>query len=647
LRNKIILSLFIFFCTEIKASAQSALTDSLEKALIYIVDHKEKIDVMLQLSKNYRNINLEKALFYAKTAFNLSERIGDEKAKAESYILLATAYTEYANYTLANEYLQKSLAISEKINHKVLKAEAYNAMGSLHWAKGDYRSAFDFYLRTLMISESIKDSVRISSSYNNLGVIHSSMENLDLGLYYFFKALKYTKPNEFVQISNRYRNIAGIYFQKKLYRQSLYYLEEARKIYEKLQHDRGMALTLFSISQNYKAMGKIEIALDTIFKAVEISNRINNPRTQAVNYIVIGTIYMDQGKYKEAIAYSLKAMKMAEKISAKAELIEIYKQLSKSYAALKEFNTATKYFEQYNNLNIALYNEQNYAQMNEMNMLYESEKKDSQLKILNKKNVIKQSELKKQSIIKNASIGSCILIVFITFVLYRNGRLSRYTNKLLQERNFEITAQKENLERQKILLEDHTLKLQKENVLAQYETLKNQVNPHFLFNSLNAISSLILTNPQKAVEFTNQFSKVYSYILDLKENLLIKVEEELKLVNSYCFLQKIRFGESLHVHMDVSDEHMKGSIPPFSLQLLVENAIKHNIISVAHPLRISVKSEQNYLTVTNNLQKRTENITSTGIGLKNLTERYHIVSTEAPKFWSNGSEYIANIPVIL
>ncbi|MBA3647402.1 MAG: histidine kinase [Chitinophagales bacterium] len=188
--------------------------------------------------------------------------------------------------------------------------------------------------------------------------------------------------------------------------------------------------------------------------------------------------------------------------------------------------------------------------------------------------------------------------------------------------------------------------LKKEMVQAQYEALKNQVNPHFLFNSLNTLSSLVYKDPEKAVQFIIEFSKMYRYVLEKSNNALVEVSSEVDFVNSYFFLQKIRFGESLVVHMDIPVRNMHQLIPPLSLQLLAENAIKHNEVSVENPLQITTTVENDFLMMRNNLQLRNDKMESTGIGLKNLNARYETITEKLMEHRIEGHFYIAKIPML-
>lgn len=183
-------------------------------------------------------------------------------------------------------------------------------------------------------------------------------------------------------------------------------------------------------------------------------------------------------------------------------------------------------------------------------------------------------------------------------------------------------------------------------VQSQFEALKNQINPHFLFNSMNVLSSLIALSPPKAIEFTNQFSKVYRTLLERGNELIIPLRQELEFVESFLFLQKMRF-EDLEVKLTLPEKFLNACLPPFALQLLIENAIKHNIISEEKPLKINVFIDDDYLVVSNPLQLRGFSADSMGIGLLNLKARYEMITRQLPEFGKVGNEFIARIPLIL
>ena len=158
------------------------------------------------------------------------------------------------------------------------------------------------------------------------------------------------------------------------------------------------------------------------------------------------------------------------------------------------------------------------------------------------------------------------------------------------------------------------------------ESLKNQLDPHFLFNSLNVLDSLIEENPVQAQRFTNSMSKIYRYVLEQKDKELVSVEEEIDFAKTYCELLKTRFEDAVTFDFNISEEDKKGFVVPLSLQLLLENSIKHNFATSSKPLNIKIFTEKGNLIIENNLQTRELPNTSTGVGLANIVSRYNLLT---------------------
>jgi two-component system LytT family sensor kinase len=167
-----------------------------------------------------------------------------------------------------------------------------------------------------------------------------------------------------------------------------------------------------------------------------------------------------------------------------------------------------------------------------------------------------------------------------------------------------------------------TERLKKENTITQLEALRNQVNPHFLFNSLNTLVSIIPDDPKKSVEFVQKLSHVYRCILDLQGKSVISLEDEMDCIHNYQFLLETRFGENIQfdIHIDTAD--YKKYIVPMALQMLVENAIKHNVVSNKKPLTVRIYTDHDSVHVSNNLQRKSSGVESSGMGLKNINQRY-------------------------
>ncbi len=192
----------------------------------------------------------------------------------------------------------------------------------------------------------------------------------------------------------------------------------------------------------------------------------------------------------------------------------------------------------------------------------------------------------------------------------------------------------------------HAEVLRRKHAESRYEALRNQISPHFLFNSLNVLTELIDESSEKSKDFIERFSRIYRYILETHEAGVASVAEELKFLKDYFFLQEVRHGKSISLDLDIEAAIIPGYIPSMSLQLLVENALKHNVASREKPLHILVRSEKGCIIVENNLQERDQAGNSTAKGLKNLHDRLSLLTDSVPSFGIVNDRFVAKIPVI-
>lgn len=202
----------------------------------------------------------------------------------------------------------------------------------------------------------------------------------------------------------------------------------------------------------------------------------------------------------------------------------------------------------------------------------------------------------------------------------------------------------QNYENQHVTMELERIK--SDNLSAQYELLKQQVNPHFLFNSLNTLKAMVESGEQEAVDFIIKLSNFYRFTLESRKLDLIHVREEMDILNAYLFLQKARFGDGFTFTGTLSDQLLETLIPPFTLQLLVENCIKHNIVSLEKPLHIRIYEEDDKIIVENQVQQKTGEQNSLGVGLKNIDLRYQHLLQQHIEIVANEKTFQIKLPLI-
>lgn len=188
--------------------------------------------------------------------------------------------------------------------------------------------------------------------------------------------------------------------------------------------------------------------------------------------------------------------------------------------------------------------------------------------------------------------------------------------------------------------------LQKENAVLRYRQLKSQINPHFLFNSLNALVSLINNDRDLAVQHTKKLSAVYRYVLTQDQQDTVTVRDEAGFIGNYSDILRTRFSQGLEFRFDIRPSDMDRAVPPMSLQLLVENAVKHNAVSSGQPLVIRISTDGEYLCVSNNINPRLSSSSGTGIGLENLSRKYAILAGRDITVMHDNNTFTVKLPLL-
>jgi sensor histidine kinase YesM len=220
-------------------------------------------------------------------------------------------------------------------------------------------------------------------------------------------------------------------------------------------------------------------------------------------------------------------------------------------------------------------------------------------------------------------LGFCVNLVFETL----------YESAFVMEKYKETVKEKEQLEQQ--------------SVYTEFDSLKNQVNPHFLFNCFNTLSSLITEDKKKAEKFLDELSKVYRYLLRNNENGLSTVENEIKFIQSYYQLLQTRHGEAVQINIEIDKRYEPYLLPSLTLQLLVENVVKHNVLSKNKPLVIDIFSTAgNKLVVNNNLQRRSQKVPSGKVGLENIKAKYKLLKQKGMQVIEDGKNFTVVLPLI-
>lgn len=265
---------------------------------------------------------------------------------------------------------------------------------------------------------------------------------------------------------------------------------------------------------------------------------------------------------------------------------------------------------------------------------------------------LQPNKLIRKYFIRSIFYTLCLYFVFVKFVnsLFENDIFYNQTVNyilvtiitILFLVFFFIVDSKKNRLEKKITIES----TKAETATAKFESLKNQLDPHFLFNSLNVLTGLIEENPENAIDFTTSLSKIYRYVLEQKDKEVVPIQEELIFAKTYINLLKLRFENSIDFELDQSLINDGEFIVPLSLQILLENTIKHNIVSEQKPLKIKIYKQDNNLIVENTLQPKDSIKDSTGVGLNNIINRYQLISNREVVIAKENNLFQVKIPIL-
>jgi len=233
--------------------------------------------------------------------------------------------------------------------------------------------------------------------------------------------------------------------------------------------------------------------------------------------------------------------------------------------------------------------------------------------------------------LRQSFVVSVLLSIMISFIYTGNYFLGQWKEAMLESSSLSLKA----AELKQIALE------------AELESLKMQLDPHFMFNNFSTLSALITEDQNAAQHFLENLSRVYRYMIVNVHKNIVSVDEEIKFAKDYFYLIKIRLGENIKMQIDLNDQALKKGIPPITLQLLLENAIKHNTASRSKPLIIRInEDESGNLIIENSLQRLSYNIPSTCTGLKNIKSRYRLLSSSVPKVVETAELFIVKLPLM-
>lgn len=620
--------------------------------------------------------NYDKALMYYESALLVYKSLNDFLMEATIKANIGNIYHILGNYDTAYKYFKSSLEISIRHYQPERTATTLGSLGILYYDQAKYASALNVYLKTLKIRESLNDKQGIAYTFSNIGLIYDDQAQYNKALGYYKNAmiiLKEIQDND--GLSATLNNMGLVYYNLNQTDTALHFFQESLNIATKTNNKAIIRSCYNNIGDIYKSKGDYKKATHYYKLTQEINAQLNDTKSEAITLNSIADLYKQQKDPKSAIQYFLKSLELSQLSGDRFMIKENHKNLASVYAFTGNYKLAYEHFLLYFEMNEELFRESQH-QLADIQHLYESEKMRNEMRYLKQQKEFQDLRLERNRLIIYASFAGVALLVFILILIYRASRLKTKANEKLKLQNIIIAKQKHEIESEKqradsqileILKSDSSRlttetsgasfddyrmvaalfkKMESENLHSKIELLKSEVDPHFLFNSLNNLVSLIEENQAVAANYVQELSSVYLYVLRSKEKELVELADEMNFAHSYSFLLFRRFGNNLIFNMCIDEIHFKHYVPPLCLELLIENAVKHNIVTTVKPLTIDIYVDNNYLVVRNNLQPKNTAVTSTKVGLKNIEKRYALLCEKKIEIIKTKKDFIVKLPLI-
>ncbi len=551
------------------------------------INYKEgKCQALKLIGVSYLLIaDTDSSIYYALKSLKLAEAINDLKSQADNLLNIGTAYIYEQRLDDALEYYYKALKIDSLRNDKEEIGSTLMNIGTIELEKNNYSESIELFMKALDIAKQFGDYKNLSNVYHNLGIVHQRISDYEKSVHYFLQALTLEEQNN-DEVGQAYTNNSiGIVFKDwENFDKALEYFNKSLKIAEKTGLRAIVSYARLNIGSVYGELHRYE-------QEIEQYNLIGDLNPENIDHSILSSVYLNKGisfkninQFDSAAIYYQKALEIREEIGDEEKLARVYYFLGELMFVMHRFDKAidllntsinytadyrtraenydllSKIYErkndkdkafEYYKMSVAMrdstFSEEKHRQINELQIQYETEKKEQQIKSLEEINEAKAKQLKLTRLIFGLAIAA-VLVVILSGAMFFHNRQLRSKHRML---------------------------------LTEQKLLRSQMNPHFIFNSLSAIQSYILKN--KALEagsYLSRFAKLMRSILENSSKEFITLEEEIETLENYLNLQKIRLQEKLEysIHADDGLLEEEISVPPMLSQPFIENSIEHGIL---------------------------------------------------------------------
>ncbi|MCD4745469.1 MAG: tetratricopeptide repeat protein, partial [Bacteroidales bacterium] len=554
---KLILVLIITLNSFDLLLSQSLETDSLENVLkSATVD--ERIKILKGLAKKNFSTSPMKTIEYSKRVLELAQKTDNIIEEAVAFRYIGSGYYTIGSSHEAIKYFQQSVNLYEKLENKQKTSTLLSYIGMAYKDLGEYDKASKYLFESLIVAEEmlLEDAseekrtnlkITIIDIYNSLGNVYSKLYKNDKALEYYNKTYELGLEIDDKQgIATALHNMGNINLDFGNLDTAEVLLKRSLEIKTQYGAKNSIPSTLHNLADVYWNKKDYAEAYNLYEQAIKMNRETGNNYSLAYGLNNIGGLCIELKEFEKGIKFLSEAQKIAAKMDSKDRLKENYLITSDLYFAMNEFEKSLHYHKLLSEIKDTIYNENSSKQIAEMQTKYETEKKEKEIQIQSLKLENRESLI----------IFIAVFILFITLVVVL--LFNRYK---LKQRNFQNELEKSNLE-------------------IEQKLLRSQMNPHFIFNSLNSIKSFIIENePDSAEIYLGKFAKLMRYILDNSRESFIPVEDEINTLQLYMELERVRFSNKFDFKINIEPEIdvERTYIPPMLIQPFVENSILHGV----------------------------------------------------------------------
>ncbi|MBS1597616.1 MAG: tetratricopeptide repeat protein [Bacteroidetes bacterium] len=524
---------------------------------------------------NYKGVNFEaksledSAITYYNRALDIRKKTGDNTGVAKILHNIGIVYFNLSDYTKALDFQQQSLAIFENNNYNRGIAGDLNSIGVIFLTIADYPRSLDSYLKALRIYEKGNDGMSIAMVSSNIGIIYNHLSDYNKALKYHFEALKiYKESGNKNGEQQALGNIGNCYDDLNQPKKALGYYQQGLAIAEEQGFKMGIANSLSNMGTVYNKLRDYKNASTHLNQAIDIYKKLGNESGLASAYNQLGNTYRNatflagapnkSDRYQKAISYFDQSLQSAIKTGTLDTQGESWQQLSETYKDKKDFERALNAYKNYIIIRDSIFNDQRKQDITRLEIQHEYNKKEALLKSeADKKQALAATEIRRHRLVKNIIALGAGIILFaaaIVFIFYKRKRDAQQ-----QQKEAEFKAQVTDTE---------------------IKALRSQMNPHFIFNSLNSINDYISKNDLKSADtYLVKFAKIMRLILENSEKKEVRLSDDLQALELYMQLESLRLNNKFTYNIKISDaiDVENTLIPPLLLQPFVENSIWHGI----------------------------------------------------------------------